>query len=138
MKKNQSSRFNIRGIIFYAVNDALFYKKKPLTRQRCGKKVAVVYNFNGLCGVPVLNNAHSCIRLIRVLHHVNKQNHKKNYPEINTADKQFRSGSISYPGDRVADGPVFLFHSEYPFCMFNGVSPACTARYSERIVLPFR
>lgn len=102
------------------------------------KSFAVVYNFNGLCDVPVLNNAHSCIRLIRVLHHVNKQNHKKNYPEINTADKQFRSGSISYPGNLAADGPVFLFHSEYPFCLFNGASTACTVRYPEWIVLSFR
>ncbi|EBZ1028175.1 hypothetical protein D7O18_26890 [Salmonella enterica subsp. enterica serovar Muenchen] len=43
-EKNHSSRFNVRYIILYVGKDTLFYKKKPLTRLRCGKKVAVVYN----------------------------------------------------------------------------------------------
>lgn len=76
--------------------------------------------------------------LIWVPHHVNKQNHKKKRPEIKTANEQFRSECISYPGSRAADGPVFLFHSEYPFCLLSGVSPPCSARYPERIVLSFR
>lgn len=137
MKKKQPSRFNTRNIIFYAVDDALSYKKKPLTRQRSGKSCSGLL-FLTTCASLILNNSCPCILSVWVLHHVNKQNHKKNYPEINTADKQFRSGSISYPGNRAADGPVFLFHSEYPFCLFNGASPACTARYPERIVLPVR
>lgn len=125
------------GILSFTPLMTLYFTKKAANeaaqRQSCSGLL-----FLTTCASLILNNFCPCILSVWVPHHVNKKNHKKNYPEINTADKQFRSGSISYPGSRAADGPVFLFHSEYPFCLFNGASPACTARYPERIVLPVR
>lgn len=137
MKKNSLHDLTPGILSFTRLMTLYLTKKKPLTRQRSGKSCSGLL-FLTTCASLILNNSCPCILSVWVPHHVNKQNHKKNYPEINTADKQFRSGSISYPGNRAADGPVFLFHSEYPFCLFNGASPACTARYPERIVLPVR